>query len=140
MANEIQTITVPDFVGATGSPFFAVSWPDYYEPFSNHGVSMYNLESLTAEQAAIQFETEFNNNLPPEHSDKTISVAGTLDGTSLVLTVEFDGAGIANTNVDPGEVADFADVGFPVIATVQDGGPDAPAGIGHINHLTMGCG
>lgn len=124
-ANEIQTITVPNFVGATGFLYFSINWPTYggigYGASTDASGS---LEGLTASQAATIFESAFNDGLAitePPLTDKTISVTGALDGTSLVLTVEFDGVGVAGTDVEQGEAADWGDLGMPVIATVQDG-------------------
>ena len=129
MANEIQTITVPNFVGASG--FFAIQWPNYVGPDLGLGVSSGSLDGLTAAQAATQVESTFNSQLAGEGiPTKTISVTGVLDGTSLVLTVEFDGEGVAGTNVDQGEPADWEGVGTPVVATVQNGGPDTPPASG----------
>jgi hypothetical protein len=130
MANEIQTITVPDFVGASGYPYFGISWPNYINVDAAHGASTNSIEGLTAAQVAEEVETNFNSQLEftdPPATTKTISVTGALDGTSLVLTVEFDGPGVAGTNVEQGFAADWGDIGEPVIATVQDGGPSATA-------------
>lgn len=132
MPNEIQTVTVSGFVGAPAFAFFAVDWLDYISSGVSCGASVQSLDTQTAETAADAFETEFNTNADINgDATKTISVTGAVDGTSLVLTIEFDGAGIADTNVDPGIPSDWDDVGMPVIATVQEGGdvPSPPSSV-----------
>lgn len=129
--NEIQTITVPNFVGATGYPYFSVTWPNYQGAGVGYGAGTDSLEGLTASQAANNLETNFNVALPGPISGKTISVTGSLDGTTLILTVEFDGPDIATTNVDSGSVEDWGDLGVPVITVIQEGGdtPSPPSSV-----------
>lgn len=124
MANEIQTVTVGSFDGAPEGAFFSV---DYSLPGAQIGTAV-NVPGggMTAAAAATDYQDVFNNSATAISLGYTISVGGALDGTTLVLTVEFTGT-LANTNVDPGEASDWGDVDDPIIATLQDGSPATPS-------------
>lgn len=143
LTNEIQTITLPNFVGATGFAYFSCEWPNYLSDNSALGANADDIDGLSAAAVATMFQTNFNNNVTSSiDPTKTASVTGALNGNSLVLTIEFDGAGIAATNVELGLATDWGDIGEPVFATTQQGGEEPPAatGNGRINLLTMGVG
>lgn len=136
MANEIQTVRILNFTSAPAFSYFAVSWPS----LSVGGNNASSFDSSTpTQQLEDEFETSLQVALDGTIPGGLCSITHAMDGDDLVFTVEFSGA-LADTNIDQAFAADWGEIAEPVIATVQDGGEDTPAGIGHINLLTMGCG
>jgi len=131
-----QTITITNWLANFNeTTFFGVQWNNVVggdQPLAGLFPSTFPNTFSDATAAAEEFESTTNAATdaaapiytpPITGSDYHISVTGAMDGSSLVLTVEFSGPAFTG-EVDLGVVSDWGDCDMPVVAYA---GPAATA-------------